>query len=120
MEIQDSQVTPTALAELLDLQEAGTISGKTAKDVFEQVFTSGASPKSVVEEQGLAQIESGDEVTAAVENAINSNEKAAQDYRGGKEEAIKFLVGQVMKETRGRARPDVAEELLRKKLGERA
>jgi aspartyl-tRNA(Asn)/glutamyl-tRNA(Gln) amidotransferase subunit B len=118
MEIQDSQVTPTALAELLDLQEAGTISGKTAKDVFEQVFTSGASPKSVVEEQGLAQIESGDEVTAAVENAINSNEKAAQDYRGGKEEAIKFLVGQVMKETRGRARPDVAEELLRKKLGE--
>jgi aspartyl-tRNA(Asn)/glutamyl-tRNA(Gln) amidotransferase subunit B len=120
MEIQDSQVTPTALAELLDLQEAGTISGKTAKDVFEQVFTSGASPKSVVEEQGLAQIQSGDEVTAAVENAINSNEKAAQDYRGGKEEAIKFLVGQVMKETRGRARPDVAEELLRKKLGERA
>ncbi|HEY5638610.1 MAG TPA: Asp-tRNA(Asn)/Glu-tRNA(Gln) amidotransferase subunit GatB [Dehalococcoidia bacterium] len=118
-EIQDAKVTPEDLAALIDLQEAGTISGKTAKAVFEEMFASGKAPAAIVEEQGLEQITSSDEVVTSVEKVISENAKAVEDYRGGKEEAIKFLVGQVMRETRGRASPDVAAELLREKLAER-
>jgi aspartyl-tRNA(Asn)/glutamyl-tRNA(Gln) amidotransferase subunit B len=60
---------------------------------------------------------SGDEITAAVETVIHDNPKPVEDYRRGKEEAIKFLVGQVMRETKGRAKPDVVLEILREKLG---
>jgi aspartyl-tRNA(Asn)/glutamyl-tRNA(Gln) amidotransferase subunit B len=116
-EIQDSQVTPNVLAEIIALQESGTISGKTAKDVLERVFRVGGTPRGIVDAEGLAQIESSGEIDEAVERVIAVNERAVTDYRGGKDEAIKFLVGQVMKETRGRARPDAAADLLREKLG---
>ena len=115
-DIGDSKVTPQALSALIDLQEQGAISGKTAKDVFEQVFESGRAPGDIVKEQGLGQIESTGEVEAAADTAIANNPKAVEDYRGGKEEAIKFLVGQVMKETRGRAKPDAVTEILRERL----
>lgn len=115
-EIDETKLTPKALAELVALQEAGTISGKTAKDVFEQAYNTGKMPKSLVEEQGLTQITSTDEVGDSVEKVIANNPKAVADYRGGKEEAIKFLVGQVMRETRGRASPDMATTLLKEKL----
>ena len=116
IEIQDSKVTPEALSELLDLQEAATISGKTAKSVFEKVFKSGDSPQKIVERSGLKQITSGQEIAGAVEKIIADNPKPVQDYKNGKEEAIKFLVGQVMRETRGRAGPDVVVQTLREKL----
>jgi aspartyl-tRNA(Asn)/glutamyl-tRNA(Gln) amidotransferase subunit B len=115
-DIADSQVTPEALSALIDMQEQGAISGKTAKDVFQQVFETGKAPADIVKEQGLGQIESSGEIEAAADAAIAANPKAAEDYRGGKEEAIKFLVGQVMKETRGRAKPDTVTEILREKL----
>jgi aspartyl-tRNA(Asn)/glutamyl-tRNA(Gln) amidotransferase subunit B len=115
-DIEDSQVTPQALADLLALQDSGAISGKTAKDVFEQMFRTGRAPGAIVEEQGLGQIEAGDEVAAAADKAIADHPRAVADYRGGKEEAIKFLVGQVMKETRGRARPDAVTAILKEKL----
>jgi aspartyl-tRNA(Asn)/glutamyl-tRNA(Gln) amidotransferase subunit B len=117
-DIQDSKVTPESLSGLIDLQESGTISGKTAKDVFEQMFETGADPGAIVQEQGLGQIESAGEVEAAADKAISDNRKAVQDYRSGKEEAIKFLVGQVMKETRGRAKPDAITTILKEKLSE--
>ncbi len=119
IEIQDAMVTPEGIAALIDLQEAGTISGKTAKAVFEEMFASGKTPGEVVKEQGLEQITSSDEVVESVEKVIADNAKAVEDYRGGKEEAIKFLVGQVMRETRGRAGPDVVTELLKEKLAEK-
>ncbi|HUF53318.1 MAG TPA: Asp-tRNA(Asn)/Glu-tRNA(Gln) amidotransferase subunit GatB [Dehalococcoidia bacterium] len=115
-EIGETKVTPQALAELIALQEAGTISGKTAKDVFEQAYATGKTPKALVEEQGLTQLTSSGEVDASIDKVIAENEKAVADYRGGKEEAIKFLVGQVMRETRGRASPDMATQLLKEKL----
>jgi aspartyl-tRNA(Asn)/glutamyl-tRNA(Gln) amidotransferase subunit B len=115
-DIADSKVSPQALSALIDLQEQGAISGKTAKDVFKQVFESGRAPGDIVKEQGLGQIESTGEVEAAADAAIANNPKAVEDYRGGKEEAIKFLVGQVMKETRGRAKPDAISEILKEKL----
>jgi len=116
IEIQDSRVTPETLSELLDLQDAGTISGKTAKSVLQKMFDSGDSPQKIVEASGLKQITSGEEVAVAVEKVIAENPKPVQDYKNGKEEAIKFLVGQVMRETRGRAGPDVVVQTLREKL----
>lgn len=116
MEAQDSPVSPQMLSDLIGLQESGAISGKTAKDVFQQMFKTGRDPKQLVDEQGLGQIEAGDEVAAAADAAIAGNPKAVADYRGGKEEAIKFLVGQVMKEARGRARPEDVTAILKEKL----
>ncbi|MDO8615056.1 MAG: Asp-tRNA(Asn)/Glu-tRNA(Gln) amidotransferase subunit GatB [Dehalococcoidia bacterium] len=115
-DIEDSKVTPELLSELLDLLDAGTISGKTAKDVFEQVYRAGISPKRAVQESGLIQITSADEVSFAVEKVIQEHAKPVEDYRRGKEEAIKFLVGQVMRETKGRARPDIVIQVLKEKL----
>ncbi len=116
VDIQDAAVTPGMLAELLALQENGAISGKTAKDVLEQMFETARPAATIVAEQGLGQIESQDEVSSAVDRVIEVHEKAVQDFRSGKEEAIKFLVGQVMRETRGRARPDVVTSILKEKL----
>lgn len=116
IEIQDCRITPEGLSQLLDLQENGTISGKTAKAVFEEMFSTGRSPAEIVKEAGLVQITSGDEIAGAVEKVLQENPKPVEDYRRGKEEAIKFLVGQVMRETKGRARPDIVLEKLREKL----
>jgi aspartyl-tRNA(Asn)/glutamyl-tRNA(Gln) amidotransferase subunit B len=114
-----NRVTPEALSQLIDLIEDGTVSGKTAKDVFEDVFNTGKMPSQVVEAAGLTQITSGDAIAESVARVIQDNRKAVDDYRGGKEEAIKFLVGQVMRETRGRAKPEVITQVLREKLGAR-
>jgi aspartyl-tRNA(Asn)/glutamyl-tRNA(Gln) amidotransferase subunit B len=116
IEIQDSRVSPEMLSELLDLQESGTISGKTAKDVFEEMFKTGKPAAQLVQEAGLSQITSGDEIANAVLKVIEANPKPVADYRRGKEEAIKFLVGQVMRETRGRAKPDIVVSILKEKL----
>jgi aspartyl-tRNA(Asn)/glutamyl-tRNA(Gln) amidotransferase subunit B len=115
-EIEGAPVTPESLSGLIDLIDAGTISGKSAKDVFEQMFETGKSAADIVEASGLTQISDTSEIDGAVDGVIAANPKPVADYRGGKEEAIKFLVGQVMRETRGRARPEVVTELLKKKL----
>ena len=116
LEIQESRIKPEGLSQLLDMQEDGTISGTTAKAVLEEMFKSDRPPAEIVKERGLVQITSGDEVAASVEKVIAANPKPVEDYRRGKQEAIKFLVGQVMRETKGRARPDVVTEILREKL----
>ena len=116
IDIQDSRIAPEALSELLDLMESAAISGKTAKEVFAKMFESGRSPSEIVKESGLNQIESADEVRAAIEKVIQESPKAVADYRAGKTTAITFLVGQVMRETRGRARPEMVLEALKEKL----
>jgi aspartyl-tRNA(Asn)/glutamyl-tRNA(Gln) amidotransferase subunit B len=116
MEITEVKITPETLSQLIDLQEDGTISGKTAKSVFEEMFETGGQPKQIVEEAGLVQITASDEIATAVERVLADHAKAADDYRSGKEEALKFLVGQVMRETRGRANPGIVNQLLKEKL----
>jgi aspartyl-tRNA(Asn)/glutamyl-tRNA(Gln) amidotransferase subunit B len=118
LDIDDPAMKLTAanLANVLGLRQTGKISANSAKQILEETFRTGRDPKAIVEEQGLGQIEAGDEVAAAADAAIAGNPKAAQDYRAGKEEAIKFLVGQVMKETRGRARPEDVTAILKEKL----
>jgi aspartyl-tRNA(Asn)/glutamyl-tRNA(Gln) amidotransferase subunit B len=115
-EIEDSNIDPERLSSLVGLIDDGSISGKTAKDVFETMFATGKPPAEIVKEAGLTQISDTGEIDAAVDTVIAANPKPVADYRGGKEEAIKFLVGQVMRETKGRARPEVVTDLLRKKL----
>jgi len=115
-EIEGSQVSPESLTALIGLVEDGTISGKTAKDVFERMFETGRAPGDIVAESELTQISDSSEIDGAVDAVISANPKAVADYRSGKEEALKYIVGQVMRETKGRARPHIVTELLRKKL----
>jgi aspartyl-tRNA(Asn)/glutamyl-tRNA(Gln) amidotransferase subunit B len=117
MDITDAKITPESLSKLIDLQDDATISGKTAKTVFEEMFETGRQPAQIVEERGLVQITAGDEIAEAVDRVLADHAKAADDYRSGKEEALKFLVGQVMRETRGRANPGIVNQLLKEKLG---
>ncbi|MGO0122538.1 Asp-tRNA(Asn)/Glu-tRNA(Gln) amidotransferase subunit GatB [Desulfothermobacter acidiphilus] len=114
--ITASPVTPQALAELLKLIDNGTISGKIAKDVFEEMFTSGRDPESIVKEKGLTQISDTEIIRQVVREVIQSHPKVVEDYRRGKEKALSFLVGQVMKATRGRANPAVVNQYLQEEL----
>ena len=120
VEIQDSRVRPQGLSELLDLVDGGVISGRTAKEVFDTMFNTGNPAGEIVKEAGLGQIESSGEVSAAIDKVIQDSPKAVEDYRSGKETAIKFLVGQAMRETRGRAKPEIVLQALREKLDDKA
>ena len=114
--IGESKVTPDYLAELVDLVDRGEINTNTAKDVLEQVFQDGNSPAQVVAKKGYSQIDDSSVVEAAVAAAIEANPKALEDYRGGKSAAAKFLVGQVMKNTKGQAKPDLVNQLVEASL----
>lgn len=115
-EIGQVKITPAALNELIDLIEAKTISTTIAKDVFAEMFASGKKPADIVAARGLTQISDASAIEAAIAKAIAANPQAVADYRGGKETAIRFLVGQVMKETKGRANPGLVNQLLIEKL----
>jgi aspartyl-tRNA(Asn)/glutamyl-tRNA(Gln) amidotransferase subunit B len=112
------RIRPAHLRSLLELQEAGTISTKIARQILEVIFASGEEPNSVIERLGLTQIGAAEELESVVEQVIAANPRAVEDFRSGKEPALKFLVGQVMKETRGRANPGVLQPILQKKLQE--
>jgi aspartyl-tRNA(Asn)/glutamyl-tRNA(Gln) amidotransferase subunit B len=115
-EVDQCSVTPNHLAEMLSMVKDGTISGKIAKDVFEEMYRTGNPPGRIVREKGWVQIVDTGEIEGAVESVIQSNPKLAEDYRNGKEKVFGFLVGEVMKATRGKANPKLVNELLRKKL----
>ena len=117
-EIHASKVKPTLMVELIKMVDSGKISVPTAKSVFEEMFSSGKSAVEVVKDQGLTQISDAGEIGNAVDKVIAANGKAVADYRQGKEQALQFLVGQVMRETRGRANHAVVTELLKERLGE--
>ena len=116
LQITESPVAPESLGELLDLVEDGTISGRMAKDVFEEMMATGKDAADIVEEKGLEQITDGAEIEAAVDRVIAENPDQAQDVRDGKEKTIGWFVGQVMQATGGKANPKMVNELLRKKL----
>ena len=114
--IDDVKIAPEQIVELQNLVKAGTLNSNMAKDVFERMFESGGSPAAIAEAEGLVQISDTDAVNAAVAEAIAANPQPVQDYLDGKETAIRFLVGQVMKATRGKANPQIATEMLNDKL----
>ncbi|MDI6631228.1 MAG: Asp-tRNA(Asn)/Glu-tRNA(Gln) amidotransferase subunit GatB [Bacillota bacterium] len=115
-EITASPVKPEQLATLLKLIDDGTISGKIAKTVFEEMFNTGKDPQAVVEEQGLVQITDAAALKAVVEKVIAANPKVVADFKQGKDKALGFLVGQVMKETRGKANPQLVNRLLKESI----
>jgi len=116
MEINGSKVAAAQLVELLDLTDQGTLSRPTAKKVFEEMFNTGKPAKEIAAEQGLTQIGDAAAVAEVVRQVTSNNRQAVADYKAGKEQAIKFLVGQVMKETRGRANPKMVAEILQREL----
>ena len=115
-DLDASRITPGLLREFTELIEAGAISGPAAKTVLEEMFKSGKQAQAIAEEQGLTQISDSGLLHGTVADVLDRNDQAVQDYLGGKETALKFLVGQVMKETRGRASPALVNEMLQEKL----
>ncbi len=116
MDFEQLKISGEQLAELLQLMEDGTISGKIGKEVLEASFKSGDSPQDIVEERGLVQISDRDNLLPVIEEVLAENEEAADDYRSGKKKAMGFLVGQAMKKTRGQANPQLVNQLLREML----
>ena len=114
--ITDCPVTPALLADLLKLMEKGTISGKIAKTVFDEMYKTGKAPEKIVEEKGLVQVSDTGAIEAMVDEVLNNNPGQVEQYRGGKETVFGFFVGQVMRASKGKANPAVVNELLLKKL----
>jgi aspartyl-tRNA(Asn)/glutamyl-tRNA(Gln) amidotransferase subunit B len=115
--IERFRVRPEAVAELLTIVDGGTISGRIAKDVFAEMAASGKGAAEIVKSRGLAQISDQGELEAIVERVITENPESAAALKGGKDKALQFLMGQVMKATKGKANPALASELIRKKTG---
>lgn len=114
--ITECPVSPEKLAGLLALLDKGTISGKIAKTVFEEMWTTGKDAKAVVKEKGLEQISDAGEVVAIVDEVLAANPQSIADFKAGKDRALGFLVGQIMKRTKGRANPEMVNNLLRERM----
>jgi len=116
--IAESPMPPSALSALVALVESGTISGKIGKDVFEESFRTGEAPAAIVERRGLQQISDPAALWEVVNRVVGANPKQVEAYTvGGKDGLFGFFVGQVMKETQGRANPVITSDLLHKRLG---
>lgn len=114
--ISESPVSPQALAQLVRLVQKGTITGKTAKDVFAEMFDTGGSPEEIVKSKGLTAVGDEGAIGKWCDEAITEMPKAVEEYKGGKERAIGSLVGLVMKKSQGKANPQLANQILAKKL----
>ena len=115
----DAPMRPARFAELLKLVKDEVISGKIGKEIFPDIYKSGASPKDYIREKGLVQITDADALTGAIEGVIARHPKEVAEYRAGKEKLIGFFVGQVMKETKGKANPKLLNDLLTERLKRR-
>jgi aspartyl-tRNA(Asn)/glutamyl-tRNA(Gln) amidotransferase subunit B len=115
--IETCLVSPKALAELIRLVEQGTVSGKTAKEVLQEMAATGKAADAIVKEKGLTQVSDTGLIEKAVEKAIAANPAAVAEFKAGKQKALGALVGFVMKETGGKANPKVVNEILINKLG---
>lgn len=119
LEIKESKITPASLVGLLRLLEEGTISGTIAKAVLAEMFTTGESPDKIVRERGLTQISDEQEVRALVGDVIAENSRAVAEFQKGKDRALRFLMGQAMKASGGKANPELVYRLLREELSGR-
>ncbi len=116
IDLGESKIAPRQLAGLVELVDSGKVSGKQAKLVLAGMFESGADAEAVARDKGLEQVSDTGAIEAAVDEVIAENPDAADKVRGGQLNTIGFLVGQVMKKTRGQANPGIVNEVLRKKL----
>ena len=114
--IQDIKITPENYAELVAIIASGQINSSAAQTVLEEMYQTGGDPSQIIEAKGLLQMDDEDELNKIVEEIIDKNEKSAEDYKNGKSNALQFLVGQVMKESNGKANPQLVLGLLKKKI----
>ena len=116
-EVEDCPVTPGQLAEMLGLIKDGTISGKIAKTVFEDMYKTGKGATEIVKEEGLVQITDESALEKAVDEVLQNHPNEVDAYKGGRDKLFGFFVGQVMKATQGKANPKLVNEILKKRLG---
>jgi len=116
IEISNSPVRPEHIAELVQLIDKGDISSKIGKEVFEEVFKTGKSPKTIVEEKGLKQVSDEGEIRKIVEEVLNNHPAEVEKYKAGNQKLMGFFVGQVMKATRGKANPKLVNKILQELL----
>jgi len=116
VDIAKSPVTPENLAGMLELIKSGTISGKIAKDLFQRMFQTGQPPELIVKEQGLTQISDESGIIGVVQEVLKESPSVVADFKGGKMAALGFLVGAVMKKTKGKANPQVVNKLLKEEI----
>ena len=112
------RIEPAMLARLIAMIDAGTIGSKVAKDVFQEMAGSGEAPDAIVERRGLAQVADPAVIRDAAQRVIEEHPTQVEQYRGGKTQVFGFLVGQLMKQTRGRAKAELANEILKELLGQ--
>lgn len=120
IEISETKITPAELASLIKIVESGVIGSSQAKEVFQEMFATGGSAMGIVNTRGLSQIVDVDSMMPILDQVIESNASAVRDYLNGKQEAIRYLVGQTMKITKGRANPAVVLDLLKTRLSDQA
>ncbi|HHE45884.1 MAG TPA: Asp-tRNA(Asn)/Glu-tRNA(Gln) amidotransferase subunit GatB, partial [Candidatus Moranbacteria bacterium] len=114
--IKDIKVTPENYAELTGLVADGKINSSAAQIVLEEMYKTGGDPSQIVEEKNLAQMDNNDELEKVIDKVLEQNKKSVEDFKSGKDNALKFLIGQTMKATKGKANPQIAQEILKRKI----
>src|SRR5699024_7829639 len=118
-ELHDLAITPEGLSKMVKLIEDGTISSKIAKKVFTELLENGGDPEKIVKDKGLVQISDEGQLKEIIGKVLDNNEQSIEDYKNGKDKAIGFLVGQVMKETKGQANPQKVNQILKEEIEKR-
>ncbi|RFA34199.1 aspartyl/glutamyl-tRNA amidotransferase subunit B [Virgibacillus dokdonensis] len=118
-ELDELAITPEALAKMIQLIADGTISSKIAKKVFAELVEHGGDPEKIVKEKGLVQISDEGQLKEIISNVLDENEQSIIDYKNGKNKAVGFLVGQVMKATKGQANPPMVNKILLEEINKR-
>jgi aspartyl-tRNA(Asn)/glutamyl-tRNA(Gln) amidotransferase subunit B len=118
-ELEEVKLTPQGLAGMIDLIEKGTISSKIAKKVFKELVENGGNPEQIVKDKGLVQISDEGALLKIVTETLDANPQSIEDYKNGKDRAIGFLVGQIMKATKGQANPPLVNKLLLQEIQKR-
>jgi len=116
LKIDDLKITPENYAELIGIVADGKINSSAAQSVLKEMYATGGDPSQIVEEKNLAQVSDSSEIESMVDNVLADNQKSVEDYKAGKENSIKFLMGQVMAASKGKANPQVVMKLLEDKL----
>jgi aspartyl-tRNA(Asn)/glutamyl-tRNA(Gln) amidotransferase subunit B len=119
LELTATKLTAVNLATMINLITDGTISSKIAKKVFKEIITNGTEPKQWVEAKGLVQLSDPAKLLPIITEILDNNQQSIDDFKNGKDRAIGFLVGQIMKQTRGQANPKVVNQLLIQELKQR-
>jgi len=115
--ITDCKIDHKNLAILIEKIDAGEVSGKIAKEIFSEMFTSGKEVEIIIKEKGLSQINDSKEILTVIKAVIDENKTSVQDYKAGKKQVLGYLIGQVMAKTKGQANPQVVNKELKEVLG---